>query len=86
MIDSKNCLDSLFTIFDCLFRKFPVDSSLCLKCLPCLSRFLLQEDAANRNLALTGEDMFSLWSKKRTRRSLYRNMSALCCTCKPAYL
>ncbi|XP_047482124.1 uncharacterized protein LOC125034426 isoform X1 [Penaeus chinensis] len=48
--------------------------------------YMPQEDAANRNLALTGEDMFSLWSKKRTRRSLYRNMSALCCTCKPAYL
>ncbi|KAK4294726.1 hypothetical protein Pmani_032673 [Petrolisthes manimaculis] len=45
-----------------------------------------QEDTTNRNLALTGEDMFSLWSKKRTRRSLYRNMSSLCCTCKPAYL
>ncbi|XP_042217946.1 uncharacterized protein LOC121863391 isoform X1 [Homarus americanus] len=45
-----------------------------------------QEDATSRNLALTGEDMFSIWSKKRTRRSLYRNMSSLCCTCKPAYL
>ncbi|XP_064114824.1 uncharacterized protein LOC135221028 isoform X3 [Macrobrachium nipponense] len=51
-----------------------------------MQEFMPQEEAGTRNLALTGEDMFSLWSKKRARRSFYSNMSALCCTCKPAYL
>ncbi|XP_042217947.1 uncharacterized protein LOC121863391 isoform X2 [Homarus americanus] len=62
------------------------DSEDILAILKEMLEYMPQEDATSRNLALTGEDMFSIWSKKRTRRSLYRNMSSLCCTCKPAYL
>ncbi|XP_076054357.1 regulator of G-protein signaling 7-binding protein-like [Oratosquilla oratoria] len=51
-----------------------------------MQEYMPQEDTSGRTLALTGEDVFSLWSKKRSRRTFYRNMSSLCCTCKPAYL
>ncbi|KAL7638603.1 UNVERIFIED_CONTAM: hypothetical protein RMT77_011175 [Armadillidium vulgare] len=47
---------------------------------------IIEEDVGTRHLALTGEDVFSMWSKKRARRSFYNNISGLCCTCKPAYL
>ncbi|XP_045117678.1 uncharacterized protein LOC123508208 isoform X1 [Portunus trituberculatus] len=62
------------------------DSDEIMAILKEMQEYMPQEETGTRNLALTGEDMFSIWSKKRTRRSLYSNMSSLCCTCKPAYL